>query len=63
MGGILKIKRSKEIKMEIPIKRGRCRKGLHGSNREDFCNKKWRASYQKKNGGLSGAAARTGSLK
>ena len=26
------------------------------------CNEKWRASYEKKNGGLSRAAARTGNL-
>ena len=29
---------------------------------EDFCNKKWGTSCEKKVGGLSGAAARTGDL-
>ena len=29
---------------------------------ECFCNKKWGAGYEKKNGGLSRAAARTGNL-
>ena len=37
-------------------------KKLQGKNGEDFCNKERRTSYQKKNGGLSGAAARTGNL-
>ena len=37
-------------------------KKLQENNGEDFCNKKWGTDYEKKNGGLSGAAARTSKL-
>ena len=42
------------------IKRGGGKERLYGDMDGDFCSKKWGASYEKKTGGLSGAAARTG---
>ena len=47
-GGILKRKRYKELETNVPTKIGRWGKRLEGGNGEDFCNKKWRASYKKK---------------
>ena len=44
------------------MKRGRWGKSLQRNNGEDFCTKKWGVHYEKKNGGMSGAAARTGNL-
>ena len=38
-------------------------KKLYGDMDEDFCTKKWGVRYEKKTGGLSGAAARTGKLR
>ena len=52
----------KKLKQKF-LQNGEIRKRLQRDNGEYFCNKKWEASYQKKNGGLSGAAARTGNLR
>ena len=58
-GGLLKRERLKDSTIEGSIKRGAEKEGLHGGRDGNFCNKKWGTSYEKKNGDLSGAAART----
>ena len=58
-GGLLKRERLKDSTIEGSIKRGGGKEGLFGGRNEDFCNKKWGISCEKKAGGLSGAAART----
>ena len=62
-GGLLKRERLKDSTIEGSIKRGDGKEGLCGGRNEDFCNKKWGISCEKKVGGLSGAAARTGKVR
>ena len=62
-GGLLKRERLKDSTIEGSIKRGGGKEGLFGGRNEDFCNKNWGISCEKKVGGLSRAAARTGKVR
>ena len=62
-GDLLKRKRPKDSTIECSLKRGGGKERLFGGMDEDFYNKKWGASCEKKAGGLSGAAARTGEVR